>query len=280
MPATPEHHSFKSVWLGGAALAVLVIAILVGVQLAHSNSDYVCSSAVNDSQQGACTGGGWGPWTNTSGGLQRTYTGVQGTVSFAGRVIVSCSHPAPSAAGATGQITTQYAACQIVETGSYATGNGNNSNSGDATSSITSTGQTVTTGAVSTSTVSSGSYTDYQNTVEAQLATSTISVVPSLLHAGATTQVTWTSSHVRSCTVLGTNGDSWPQPVQSSEVVTDADGNQQTVQTTTTPAGLTGSETSSPINGQTIYTLTCVTALGTQLVTQTEVNIIPSFQEL
>ena len=236
---------------------VLVIGILIGVGLAHSNSDYVCSQAINDSQQGSCTGGSWSAWTNTGGTLQRTYTGTQTNVSFAGSVVTSCSHPTPNASGATGTTTVAYAACQIVETGENAgtnAGGSSNTNNGNAATTVTS--QTETTGTVSSSTQTSGSYTDYQNIAEAALATSTITAAPSLVTAGNTTQISWTSDHVKSCIVTATNADTWTG-LNSPD----------------------GGEVSSPIQAQTIYSLACTTATGSQLVNRVIVNIVPVFQE-
>jgi hypothetical protein len=268
----PHHHSPRSVWIVAGFIVILAIGIFLGVQLAHGNSDYVCSSAVNDTQQGACTGGSWSAWTTAADGtLQRTYTGTQASLSFAGSTVVSCSHPAPNVAAATGNITTAYSACQIVETGTSSSPSGGSTGGPPgSTGTITSTGQTVTTGAVSTSTQVSGSYTDYQNAVDDALATISINAAPSIVRPGDVSTITWTSSHVKSCTVTGTNGDAWPK----STGQTDANGNP------VTDTGVTGSEPSTPITQQTIYTLSCLTNLGRALTQQVTVTILPTYQEL
>jgi phage major head subunit gpT-like protein len=111
-------------------------------------------------------------------------------------------------------------------------------------------------GAVINSAQTTGSYTDYQNYVEATLATSSISVSPVLVKQGATTQVIWSADHVVSCTVAGTNGDSW------SGLQSPAQG-----------------QTSGAITAQTVYTLDCTTAIKTHLVSQATVQVIPTFQE-
>ena len=85
----------------------------------------------------------------------------------------------------------------------------------------------------------------------------TLRATPSLVHSGDTTIVSWASQNTASCTVTGTNGDSW---------------------TGTSSSG----EASSPILAQTIYTLHCIGYEGAQPPTIDKtaiVNIIPSFNE-
>ena len=272
------------VWLAIAVLAlVIVVSFSAGFKVAHGNSDYVCSAGVSDSGQGACTDGSWSDWANVGGVLQRTYTGSRSSLSFSGSVNgVSCSHPAYTKEQAVGTYTTSYSACQIQQIGtdgSGSTGAGTTSGTNPSQASITVSSQSETTGAVSTSTQTSGSYTDYLNATDALLATSSIRAFPQLLHRGATTAITWTSSHTKSCVVTSTNGDTWPKSVTTTQTVTDADGNQVNQQVTTMPSALTGNEVSSPITGQTIYTLACMTALNRPIVTTVTVNIIPVFQE-
>lgn len=247
------------------ALVVLAIGIFTGIEIAHGNSDYVCSQSYSDSQQGACTGGSWGSWTNVNGTLQRTYTGTQTTVNYSGAETVSCSHPTPSGiANSSGTVTTQYSACQIVETGTAANNgnngtvnNNNSANTGSTgTQTVTVTSQSVTTGAFQSSSQANGSYANYQAAAEAALASADLTVVPGLVRSGNTTQVIWTSDHVKSCTVTGTNGDTW------TELASPVNG-----------------ETSSPITGQTTYTLVCTTAIGTQKTSSSTVNIIPAYRE-
>ena len=85
----------------------------------------------------------------------------------------------------------------------------------------------------------------------------TLKATPSLLHIGATTNLTWTSENASSCTVVGNNGDSWSG--------TSFDG-----------------QVSSPIQGETTFTLHCVGVSGSvpPTVDKTEVvDIIPQFNE-
>ncbi|MBI2030307.1 hypothetical protein HYT05_01650 [Candidatus Kaiserbacteria bacterium] len=81
-------------------------------------------------------------------------------------------------------------------------------------------------------------------------------VAPRIVNQGSTTNVSWEVRNVSSCTVSGTNGDSW--------------------------TGLTGTKVSGPINAQTIFTLHCTALPGSGAfdVTRTAtVNIVPVFQE-
>lgn len=84
--------------------------------------------------------------------------------------------------------------------------------------------------------------------------------LPALVTSGDTIQVRWNVDNVTSCSVTGTNGDSWTGLSSGS-----------------------GGKTSSPIVGQTTYTLTCSAYPGVTPPTLTEsetANIIPIFQEM
>ena len=84
-----------------------------------------------------------------------------------------------------------------------------------------------------------------------------LKAIPSLVHSGDTTIVSWSALNVASCTLSGTNGNSW---------------------TGTSSSG----KTSSPIQAQTIYTLHCIGNPGAQppsVDKSVTVNLIPSFNE-
>ena len=90
-------------------------------------------------------------------------------------------------------------------------------------------------------------------------ATGHIKAVPSLLQSGGTTWVYWNVNNATSCTVTGSNGDSW----------------------TGLSSGVSGLQTS-PITGQTTYTLRCDALLGAIPPTITEVdtvNLVPIYRE-
>ena len=85
----------------------------------------------------------------------------------------------------------------------------------------------------------------------------TLKAKPSLLQVGDTTTVLWSSTNANSCTIHGTNNDSWTGVSSSGK-------------------------TSSPILGQTIYTLHCIGNPGAQppsVDKSVTVNLIPQFNE-
>lgn len=248
--------------IGFVSLFVIAVLVFLGSSLTRANSDYVCNdNSIQNQEQGECTNGSWGPWIDVGNDIQqRTYTGTQSIVAFAGGNIVSCSHPSDSI-GTSGTITTTYAVCQIIQTkpqtasGGGTSGSNSNSN-GTGTNGSGSTTETVTIGATVNSSQTTGSYSYYQEYTDSLLATGTISAVPSIVKVGATTQISWSASHVSSCVVMGSNADSW------TGLQSPVDG-----------------ETSGPINQPTTYTLDCTTAIGTHIEETTIVNLLPTFQE-
>lgn len=97
-----------------------------------------------------------------------------------------------------------------------------------------------------------------------------LQLLPELLSSGETTQLHWNVNNVTSCTVTGTNGQSWS-------------GASAGCNGASCYSGASG-KTSSAILGQVAYTLTCTTYPGvTPATTPPEsksVNIIPIFQEI
>lgn len=86
-----------------------------------------------------------------------------------------------------------------------------------------------------------------------------IRAVPSLVRSGNTTQVIWSAVNVSSCTVVGTNGNSWAG----------------------TSSGSAG-QVSSSITEQTKFTLMCNALTGgtpPNFERQATVNVIPAWQE-
>lgn len=81
-----------------------------------------------------------------------------------------------------------------------------------------------------------------------------IRAVPQLIRGGDKVQISWSTANVSACTVSGTNSDSW--------------------------SGASGSQLSSAITAQTVYTLSCTGLDGSTLNQSTTVNIIPQFQEI
>ena len=100
-----------------------------------------------------------------------------------------------------------------------------------------------------------GCFSGSCNPIPAPVAT--LKAIPSLVHKGDTTKVTWTSNNVTSCSITSTNDDSW--------------------------SSLTGTnEVSNPITSQTTFTLHCNGYAGATpgaISKSVIVNIAPSFEE-
>ncbi len=316
----PTHMNTGRMWFVVIAVIVIAIALVSGIELARSNSDIICTRSFQDS--GSCTNGSWGPWSVTSQSIDqiacrvsyneaRTYTGLRNTIlstiSVSANAHTYCNLSDDAFRRGSGTITSQFSACQIRESRTRVlsgAGSGMScvvpTSTSTAQGTITSDTNTETTGEIDESkTVTvTGDYQLYLDMIDARFATSTLHVTPNLLRSGDTTHVIWTSDHVKSCTVVGENGDSWPKPVTVTKPVTNNNNegdrtaagaqdnrtNQATETATETvtemPAGKTGDEVSSPIVQRTTYTLTCTTAIGTKLVSHATVNIIPRFQEI
>lgn len=312
----PQPATTNRMWFVVIAVVVIAIALVSGIELARSNSDIICTRDFQDS--GSCTNGSWGPWSVSSQSIDqnacnvtyneaRTYTGLRNTIlstiSVRANAHSHCNLSDDAFRNGSGTITSQFSACQIRESRTRVlSGAGSGMSCVVPTSTSTVQGtiisdtNTETTGEVDESKTLTveGSYQLYLDMVDARFATSTLRVTPNLLRSGDTTHVIWTSDHVKSCTVVGENGDSWPKPVTVTKTVTNAnaegdraslgaqngEGNQTTETTTEMPAAKTGDEVSSPIVQRTTYTLTCTTAIGTKLISQATVNIIPKFQEI
>ena len=83
-----------------------------------------------------------------------------------------------------------------------------------------------------------------------------IRAVPSVVHSGSQSKISWSATHVKSCRVTATNGDTW---------------NALT--------SVIGGNPTQPIRAQTIYTLACVDSAGTTHTSSATVSILPNFQE-
>jgi hypothetical protein len=90
-------------------------------------------------------------------------------------------------------------------------------------------------------------------------ATGHLQAMPALVPSGMTTHLYWDVSNAKDCSIVGGNGDSW------TDLFSGASG-----------------QASSPITGQTVYTLHCNPLPGAQqspLDDTATVNILPSFNE-
>ncbi len=282
MPEHTTHHTGRNILIG---LVIALAAGLFGAGLARSNSDIICTKTVSD--QGACTGGSWGQWSLTGQtpdtnactitySETRTYTGIRNLLDAVFQVSANlhthCQLADSAYDNAQGTITSSYSACQIVESRSRVVNGSGGSCSlpttggaGTNVGTVTSDNNIETTSTVvNTSTQMSGTYLDYLNAIDARLATTSIQAVPSLVHSGDKTHIIWASSHVKTCTVTGSNGDG---------LSGSANGLWNTLMS------VSGGEQTSAIVGQTTYTLACKTALGNTIGGSVTVNLVPVFNE-
>lgn len=81
---------------------------------------------------------------------------------------------------------------------------------------------------------------------------------PSLIRSNTSVTLAWSVSNVQanSCTMSGTNGDSWVL------------------------SGSLGNQVSSPLTNKTIFVLSCTNLAGVQVSSETTVGIAPSFKEI
>jgi hypothetical protein len=79
---------------------------------------------------------------------------------------------------------------------------------------------------------------------------------PTIVKKGKTIRIFWNISNVSSCTVTGTNGDTWSGATSG-----------------------TSGKTSATINQQTVYTLSCTALDSSTYQESTTVNLVPAYQE-
>jgi hypothetical protein len=76
------------------------------------------------------------------------------------------------------------------------------------------------------------------------------------VHPGDVVKVSWSATHVSSCTVTGSNKDTWD-----------------------TLTSIPGGNDTSPIREATTFLLRCLDTHGTTLAKSVTVNILPNWQE-
>jgi hypothetical protein len=82
-----------------------------------------------------------------------------------------------------------------------------------------------------------------------------LQVQPRLIRPNSTVLVTWNISNASSCSVSGSNGDSW----------------------TGTSSG--AGKTSAPLSGRTVFTLSCIGLDSSNLRESIVVNLVPTYDE-
>lgn len=86
-----------------------------------------------------------------------------------------------------------------------------------------------------------------------------ITAIPLIVKSGETTNISWQGTNVQSCTISGSNGNSWSCTGQACSATT--------------------TKSSSAILGQTIYSLRCLGPKNMQISKSVTVDIVPNFRE-
>lgn len=268
-----EHHPLSALsrkqWIMVALGAIIVLSAAVSVsRVTVANADYICTRVIVE--DGSCGNGTWSPWT-----VVETYTDDQdrevyverriynGTrtlrhvIQYANRrtacqdgyVRTNRGQSGGSSGFMSGNIRTENAICSLEERRTLL---------GDATEETEKTEinferKELGDGAVTTDRRNLDDLRDASR-FRRSLITALLDVHPNLVMEGETTKITWSSIETKSCSVTGSNGDSW--------------------------TGLSGEKTSSPITGETTYTISCTAFDNTKVSETKKVNIAPGVSEI
>ena len=253
-------------------IIALIIAIgafaIIYTQISKANADYICTHIVEENDP--CGNGSWGAWTTTSTTgdevqctqiteEKRTYTGTRETRHILQYLNLRTACDSGYTRSGNGQgggasgfhggsIISETSACQIEETRTTTDVVAGASCQSDATT--TSTQTDTSTDTETTDISAKAQLTQFR---EGKI-DGDITADPDLLRSGTETTVSWQGVEVTSCTVTGSNGDSW--------------------------SGTSGEETSSAIIEMTTFTLNCTAFNGAPVEDSVEVNLIPEFQEI
>lgn len=268
-PQLPEKSNRNTYIVGTLLLiAAAAAASFFVIRDVQANADYICTYISED--RGECANGSWGPWatvSETPNAAQcditkvekRTYTGTRFTrhiIQYLNRRTACDPGFSQALAGNTGgesgfhggTIISESVSCQIEETRTTrAAGKG-----GAQCGKTTTTSVGTDTGQITGSTKDLTSKEEITQFRKSMIA-GAIFARPSLVKSGGTTLVTWQAREVTSCTVTGTNGDSW--------------------------TGTSGEQTSGTILDETTYTLNCIAFDGSTLTDTVTVIIAPTFKE-
>jgi hypothetical protein len=243
------------------ALIVLSAAISVS-RVSVANADYICTRVIVE--DGSCGNGSWSPWTVVETYTddedrevtveRRLYNGtrvLRHVIQYANRrttcqdgyVRTNRGESGGESGFMSGNIRTESAICSLEErrvvVGDDISDDVVRTDLGD--------------GAVTTDSRTLGSLGD-ATAFRRSLISALLDVHPNLVRTNDTTKITWTSIETTSCTVTGSNGDSW--------------------------TGLSGEKTSSPITGETTYTLDCTAFDGSKVTETKKVNVAPGVIEI
>lgn len=256
-------------WIGLIALLVAIGGFaVIYTQISKANADYICTYIVEENDP--CGNGSWGSWTTTSvTGDQgqctqvteerRVYTGTRETRHILQYLTLRTGCDSAYTQGSNGDsggasgfhggsIVSETAACQIEETRTIT-----DTQAGGSCSSGTTTTSTQTdTSTSQDSTDISG--IDQLTQFRVSKIAGNITADPEVVRSGTSSTIQWQGVEMDSCTVTGTNGDSW--------------------------TGTSGEELSSHIEGVETFTLDCTAFNGTTIQDSVEVTVLPEFIEI
>jgi len=265
---TPKnHHPLSALsrkqWIMVVLGALIVLSAAISVsRVSVANSDYICTRVVVE--DGSCGNGSWSPWTIVETYTddedrevtveRRLYNGtrvLRHVIQYANRrttcqdgyVRTNRGESGGESGFMSGSIRTESAICSLEERrlviGEDISDDVERTDLGD--------------GAVTTQNRVLGDLGD-ATAFRKSLITALLDVHPNLVRTNDVTKITWTSIETTSCTVTGSNGDSW--------------------------SGLTGEKLSSPITGETTYTLDCTAFDGSKVSDTKKVNVAPGVIEI
>ncbi len=264
-------------WISAIALIVAVVALVtIYTQISKANADYICTYIVEENDP--CGNGSWDSWqTISSTGdhsqctqsttERRVYTGTRETRHILQYLTLRTGCDAAYTQGSYGDsggasgfhggsIVSETAACQIEEirtTADSASCVPVSEGGSGGTGSDTTTTSSQTDINLSTQTTEISGIGQLNQFRESKI-DGQITADPERLRSGTPTTVQWQGVEVTSCTVTGSNGDSW--------------------------TGTAGQQLSSPLDTSTTFTLNCTAFNNTNVQDSVEVTVVPSFQEI
>jgi hypothetical protein len=201
-------------------------------------------------------GTGLGATTNPDASKTITFSSSQpGSYTF--YAMAQSSYYSSWAQYASTTVTVIQAATCSPATQYICTGSGNNIIAASSTDAYCNHTQTTVTSCVSPAFCQSGANSCSYPAISINSSgnfTGDLQVIPNILSSGETTKVYWNVANAQSCTVTGTNGDSW--------------------------TGASGAQTTKAITGPTIYTLQCTAYSPNPNLSETQsVSVTPKFLE-
>jgi hypothetical protein len=269
------NHSHFWNWISAIALVISIVSFgFIYTQISSANADYICTYIVEENDP--CGNGSWSSWadTSTTGDSaqctqrtekRRVYTGTRETRHILQylNLRTACDSGYSQAGhggggGASGfhggSIISETAVCQIEEIritedspSCVPVSKGGSGGSGGSGTNIT-TSNIKKDLELKTNSTSISAKSQLNQFRESKIAAQ-ISVDKELVNKGTAVTVSWQTVEMTSCTVTGSNGDSW--------------------------SGTAGEQLSKPLEFVTTFTLDCTAFNNTKVQESVEVKILP-----